>query len=231
MSLTTQFRSWHVQGHAGASGTLGVSAGIFRYRMTAADPVLGSGTTRVPGYRDARTATVRYQRVSVPGSTAPEVARSPRVIAAYSSPRLRTSFDLTFTGVGTGPGIPLGYSYSEPSHPSATGILAFMGPSRSGEDFLGSGVVLEATGTVGIPLATWGLQILLLNAPPDMFSGVGELLRRVERALASRQGTSQDWHRVLHGLVRPHTSIVVVVGWGSGAAAGLTAYYGLFGVT
>jgi len=106
-----------------------------------------------------------------------------------------------------------------------------MGPSRSAEDFLGSGVVLEATGTVDPPMVTWGLQILLLNAPPDMFSGMAEILRRVERALASRQGAAQDWHRVLHGLVRSHTSIVVVMGWGTGAAAGLTAYCGLFGVT
>jgi hypothetical protein len=235
MPLVTQFNRWQALGEAGASGTFRVSAGVFRYRLLASDPVRGTGPARVPGYRPAQTHTVRHERVPVYGGSSAAVIPRPREVPGYSSSPLRTSSALTFAGAGTGPGKPIQGGYSVLSDYSIPGTVRFVGASRSAQQFRGLGAVIEAAGTAPCSVRLGAVQILVLSVPQEMVAGaVGgafHLARRIESALAQEGEGTTDWARLLWGFVGPEAAIAMVRGAGTGLAAGITLYLGMFGVT
>jgi hypothetical protein len=235
MPLATQFNRWQVLGEAGASGELRISAGVFRYRLLASDPVRGTGPARVPGYRPAQTHTVRYERAPVLGGSSAAVIPRPRDVPGYSSSPLRTSFALTFAGAGTGPGVPVEGSFSLPSDYASAGAVHFVGASRSAQQFRGLGFIIEAAGTAPSSVRSGAVQILVLSLPQEMvvgaLGGAVYLAHRIESALTREGDGTRDWARLLWGIVGPEVAIAMVRGAGRGLTAGITLYLGVFGVT
>lgn len=225
MTMSTQFRNWRVLPRLGGSADVGVGVGAFHYRLESSIPVRGTGPERQPFTIDAPTAAPRFVRQPVRGGPVSEVVARPRQISGLTSPRLDTSFGLSFAGAGAGPGVGIA-GISTPDDPSSTGTLLFSGLSRAAQDFIGEGFILE--GSISDPtLTTAGFQIIVLDCPATLIGGTDQLVRRIQ-AYRSRPGGLVPF---LREVVGPLAAITAVAGIGTGFSVGLTLYTGVFMVT
>ena len=243
MSFTTHYQDWTITPRRSVSvGTTG-AVGYYDYwldgrrphqpppqpsseRHFGRVPFTDPHTDPVRNLMPTPTANVRYTRqVASYGQAA--VAPRPESLPELVLPHQR--FSLHFAAIGAGVGIRASGSSSTPNDPSYSGRLHYLDvgevPGRTASELGGDGCVLDVSAGFAEVLSG---QIVVLDWPFELGGGIAHLVRWLEHAIEYGEMLEEIAMRYL---CRPTSAWGLVGGYGSGIAAGITLYLGIFVVT